>query len=64
MTVKELKEKLDQFLDNCMVKIQDNNWTPDKSLAPYVHATNVTISLNEEDGCVFISDYVEDDDYG
>ena len=64
MTFKELKEKLEQFPENCMVMIQDNNWTPDKSWTPHVHATSVTIGINQEDGCAFISDYVEDDDYG
>ena len=62
MTVKELKKKLEQFPENCVVMIPDPNWTPDKRWTPYVHATSVTIGINEEDGCVFISDYVEDED--
>jgi hypothetical protein len=60
MTVKELKEKLEQFPDNCEVFIPDTNWTPDKSWFPYVHATSVARGVNEEDGYVFITDYVED----
>ena len=59
MTVKELKEKLEQFPENCAVLIPDPEWRPGKS-CPYVHVTSVA-GVNEMDGCVIIDDYVEDD---
>ena len=62
MTVKELKEKLAQFDDNLIVMIPDPNWTPDKNWFPYVCATSVARGVNEEDGCLFIDDYVEEED--
>lgn len=62
MTVRELKEKLEQFDDRLMVMIPDANWTPDKNWFPYVPATSVGRGVNEADGCVFIDDYAEDED--
>jgi len=53
MTVKELKKKLEQFPENCVVMIP--------GCGRYVHATHVGIGFNEMDGCVIIDDYVEDD---
>lgn len=61
MTVKELKQKLEQFPENCVVMIPDPIWTPDKEW-PYVHVKNVARGVNELDGCVFIDEYVEDED--
>lgn len=61
MTVKELKEKLEQFPDNYVVMIPDPDWCPGKSWWPYIHATHVSQEINEMDGCVIIDDYVEDD---
>ena len=61
MTVKELKEKLEQFPENCFVMIPDPDWRPSKS-CPYVHATSVARGANEMDGVVIIDDYVEDED--
>jgi len=63
MTVKELKEKLELFDDRLIVMIPDANWTPDKNWLPYITATSVARGVNESDGCVFIDDYVEEDDY-
>lgn len=54
MTVKELKEKLNQLPDNCIVCIPDSS-------AGYTLVENVTHGVNEFDGLVFIDDYVEDD---
>lgn len=54
MTVRELKEKLEQFPENCVVIISSGD--------DYVPATHISIGCNELDGCVFIDDYVEDDD--
>jgi hypothetical protein len=62
MTVKELKEKLEQFPDNYIVIVtadwetrKRNNWFP------YAEATGVLKGVNELDGTVLIDDYVEDD---
>jgi hypothetical protein len=54
MTVKEPKEKLEQFPENCMALIPGHE--------RYVHATHVGIGFNEMDGIVIIDDYVEDED--
>ena len=56
MTVKELKEKLNQFDDNLVVMIPNSDWDS------YAPATSVARGVNEMDGCVFIDDYVEDVD--
>lgn len=58
MTVKELKEKLNQFDDNLVVMIPNSDWDLAKSHA--VPATSITRGVNEMDGCVFIDDYEED----
>ena len=58
MTVKELKEKLEQFPDNLIVIIPNSDlrrihfWS--------IPATSVTRGVNEEDGCVFINSYEEE----
>lgn len=57
MTVKELKEKLERFPENCIVMIPDS-----ESPIGYTSATHIARGSNEADGCVFICDYVEDDD--
>ena len=62
MTVRELKEKLEQFDDKLIVMMPDPNWTPDKNWLPYIPATSVARGVNESDGCLFIDDYVEDED--
>lgn len=54
MTVKQLKEELNKFPDNCIVIISDGN--------DYLPATHVSIGCNELDGCVFIDDYEEDEE--
>ena len=54
MTVKELREKLNQFPDSCIVCIPGSS-------AGYTLAENVTQGVNELDSLVFIDDYVEDD---
>ena len=60
MTVKELKERLNEFPDNLIVMIPDPSWRPDKHWFPYIPATSVSMGVNETDGCVFIDDYEED----
>lgn len=62
MTVKELKEKLEQFPENCVVMIPNENLYRDSKVLWCVPAEHVSRGCNEEDGCVFITDYVEDDD--
>ena len=57
MTVKELKEKLEQIPDNYIVLINANS----KNGFPYAEATCVVKGFNELDGCVLIDDYVEED---
>lgn len=57
MTVKELKEKLEQFNDNIIVMIPD-----DYSPTGYTMATHISSGVNEADGCIFLTDYVEDDE--
>ena len=55
MTVKELKEKLNQFDDNLIVMIPDkikNN----KSWFHYSEADYLYLGFNEADGCLFIED--------
>ena len=54
MTVKELKDKLERFPENCVVLVP--------GYGRYIHATNVAIGFNEMDGCVIIDDYVEEED--
>lgn len=61
MTVKELKEKLEQFPENYTVMIPDPEWHPSKSF-PYVYVTCVARGVNEMDNCVIIDDYVEDEE--
>ena len=62
MTVRELKEKLNQFHDSCIVLIPNQDLYRVKGAKDYVVALNVTSGVNEFDGLVFIDDYVEDDD--
>lgn len=62
MTVKELKEKLNQFPDNCIVCIPNQNLYRLRNAKHYVVALNVAQGINEFDGLVFIDDYMEDDE--
>lgn len=63
MTVKELKERLNKFHDNCIVCVPNINFDPcKKGSLDYVVAQNVTRGCNEFDGIVFIDDYIEEDD--
>jgi hypothetical protein len=57
MTVKELKEKLNEFDEHLIVMIPNTDYD---SLFPYALATNVGKGVNEADGCVFIDSYEED----
>lgn len=62
MTVKELKERLNQFPDNCFVMIPNQDFYRERKPRFAVHALNVTQGCNEYDGVVFIDGYVEDDE--
>jgi hypothetical protein len=63
MTVKELKERLNQFHDNCIVVVPKIDWDKKGSL-DYAVVENVALGVNEFDNVVFIDDYVEDEDDG
>ena len=61
MTVKELKEKLNEFDDDLIVLIPNRFWEAPCQTYEVV-ATHVSQGTNEFDGYVFIDDYEEDDD--
>lgn len=61
MTVKELKEKLDQFPDQLIVMIPNKDLYRLPGGIYDVPANNVYQGCNEFDGCLFIDDYVEDE---
>ena len=61
MTVKELKEKLNEFDDDLIVLIPNRFWESPCQRYEVV-ATHVSRGTNEFDGYVFIDDYEEDDD--
>ena len=55
MTVKELKEKLNQFDDRLFVMAIDD-------MGGYFPILNVSQGFNEADGCLFLDGYEEDED--
>ncbi len=55
MTVKELKEKLEQFDDRLIVLAIDD-------MGGYFHILNVSQGFNEADGCLFLDGYEEDEE--
>lgn len=57
MTVKELKEKLEQMPDDYIVLIDADPYND----FPYTEATCVTRGFNELDGYVLIDDYIEEE---
>jgi hypothetical protein len=56
MTVKELKEKLEQFDDSLIVMLAD-----DASEWGYFPLRNIAQGFNEFDGCLFLDDYIEEE---
>ena len=62
MTVKELKEKLNQFDDNCIVMIPNKEYYSGDSLFPDTVAIHITQGVNEFDGVIFIDGSWEEDD--
>jgi hypothetical protein len=55
MTVKELKEKLEQFDERLFVLAIDDT-------GGYFPILNVSRGFNETDGCLFLDGFAEDDD--
>ena len=55
MTVKELKEKLEQFDDQLLVLALDD-------MGGYFPILNVSQGCNEADGCLFLDALEEDED--
>lgn len=55
MTVKELKEKLEQFDDRLIVLAIDD-------MGGYFQILNVSRGFNEADGCLFLDGLEEDED--
>ena len=53
MTVKELKEELNNFDDDLLVKFP-NPW--------YTNCTHVARGINEMDSCVILDNYSEDEE--
>lgn len=58
MTVKELKEKLNEFDDNLIVLLPDES---KEGIWPWTDVVNLCQGVNEADGCLFIDTYEEDD---
>ena len=54
MTVKELKEKLEQFDDNFIVMVPNKEYYLEDPAFPYVVVKDVCRGVNEADGVVFI----------
>jgi hypothetical protein len=54
MTVKELKEKLEQFDERLFVLAIDD-------MGGYFPILNVSQGFNETDGCLFLDGFAEDD---
>lgn len=55
MTVRELKEKLDEFDDRLIVLAIDDR-------GDYFQILNVSRGCNEADGCLFLDGFGEDDE--
>ena len=62
MTVKELKEKLNQFDDNLIVMIPNAGWHPFSIDPPDIPVGSVSQGVNEFDGGLFLDGYEEDCD--
>ena len=61
MTVKELKEKLNEFNENFVVLIPKSDFKNSKSCFPYTSNLHIAKGFNELDCAVIIDDYVEED---
>ena len=61
MTVKELKEQLNNFPDHCKVFIPNPEYHAALEGAPYIKVTHISRGINELDD-IIILDYYEEDD--
>ena len=65
MTVKELREKLNEFPDGCIVMMRTIDYVvhdnDEISYFPYIPVMDVYKGVNEADCGVFIDSYVEDE---
>ena len=61
MTVKELKEKLNEFDDNLIVTVPNIDWSPYNDQPLYEKATSVVKGFNEAEGYIFIGNYYEEE---
>ena len=59
MTVRELKDRLEQFPDGSIVLIPNCFWHPYSVEPTMIPATSVARGVNEFDGCIIIDDYTE-----
>lgn len=60
MTVKELKERLNQFPDNLIIVVPNSDYDPCLNPIYYTPARKLSIGVNEDDGLLLIDDYMED----
>lgn len=61
MTVKELKEQLNNFPDHCKVFIPNLRYYAALEGSPYISVTRISRGINELDGMVILDNYEEDD---
>lgn len=61
MTVKELKEKLNNFPDHCRIFIPNPEYLAILDGSPYVKLTHISRGLNELDDIIILDNYEEDD---
>lgn len=61
MTVKELKEALNQFNDKFTVLMPKSDFEHSSSLFPYTSRINISQGINELDCAVIIDDYEDED---
>jgi hypothetical protein len=62
MTVKELKEKLNQFDDDFIVLVPNRHLYTHFFVPRFVRATNVAKGISGADGYILIDNHVEDDE--
>lgn len=62
MTVKELREKLQQFDDNLIIMVPNKDYYLENPAFPDVVAKHVSQGVNEADGVIFIEGAWEEDE--
>lgn len=62
MTVKELKEKLNQFDDDFIVLVPNRHLYTHFFVPRFVHATSVTKGVSGSDSYILIDNYMEEDE--